>query len=648
MKIRDGISTGAYAEQEVADASALSNRITRLRLMVSSYADPRTRFHWLLGVVRRHTERFGAMSDERLKGFGRELRGKLVHQGETRELSGECLAWIRETAKRTLGQQPFDTQTLAALGMLRGAFVEMASGEGKSIALSMAAATRALGAVPVEIIFAREDRASLAFETQKPLLEALGLSVGLVTRDQPSREKQEAYACDVTYVCSFQGVYDYLHDRVTMGNVQGRLRLGLEALLQGKRARKSQLFLNGLHSAFIDDADQVLIDDAQRPVSISDGSTSNELQVAREQALRLADELLLGEHYDLDLEGFRVRWTPSGERALEERAGALGGTWNRPEWRLKLVGDALACQHLWQRGVTHDVQAGRLSLLDAGRKRLGSRAGEILPFLSLVEGLGNGPATDALRRMSLPRFFARYLRVAGISSTLREVRSELSASYEVPVLRVHRRKSNAPKFAERSSWVDQECAQRALDNCLLEVSSQGDAALVAMRSDREAGEAAERLIALGIDAHFAAPDNDVELFEQAGDSGRVTIITSRSLRAARVIDPARLHVIAAQPLETRRIERLFYGHAAGSLIERPLRSFTSLTDELMDLHAESATLGVFLRLARSDGRLPEKCLRFLVNRAQDRVERQLRQRRTQILQAEKQHGMALAFGGGDK
>ena len=57
----------------------------------------------------------------------------------------QFLAIVREAAERSISLRPFDVQLLGALRMLAGDVVEMATGEGKTLAGAIAAAGYAIG-----------------------------------------------------------------------------------------------------------------------------------------------------------------------------------------------------------------------------------------------------------------------------------------------------------------------------------------------------------------------------------------------------------------------------------------------------------------------------------------------------------------------
>ena len=75
-------------------------------------------------------------------------------------------------------------------------------------------------------------------EQTRPLYETLGLSVGVVRR-QSTQERRAAYACDMVFCTNRDLVFDYLRDRMALGQSAGDLRLKIEALPGRRRGLSS-------------------------------------------------------------------------------------------------------------------------------------------------------------------------------------------------------------------------------------------------------------------------------------------------------------------------------------------------------------------------------------------------------------------------
>ena len=79
------------------------------------------------------------------------LRARL-RSGITPTLAARAFALIRAVATRQLGLTPYEVQLMAAWSMLRGRMAELATGEGKTLAASLTAATAALAGRMVHVV----------------------------------------------------------------------------------------------------------------------------------------------------------------------------------------------------------------------------------------------------------------------------------------------------------------------------------------------------------------------------------------------------------------------------------------------------------------------------------------------------------------
>jgi preprotein translocase subunit SecA len=164
---------------------------------------------------------------------------------------------------------PYDVQLMAAWSMLRGRMAELATGEGKTLAASLTAATAALAGRMVHVVTVNDYLATRDHAQLSPLYRALGLSAGLIVHGQSPADRRAAYACDIVYASNKELVFDYLRDqmrrRATPTALHGRL-----ARLNGKRPDDDALLLRGLDFAIVDEADSVLIDEARTTLIISE------------------------------------------------------------------------------------------------------------------------------------------------------------------------------------------------------------------------------------------------------------------------------------------------------------------------------------------------------------------------------------------
>src|SRR4051812_46302436 len=233
------------------------------------------RMREFIGAVHASESRYAGLSLEQLGQAARELRRLLRREGLADQHVAAAFALVRESAGLTLGMRHHDCQLQGGWVMLNGMIAEMNTGEGKTLTATLAASTMALAGVPVHVITVNDYLVARDAETMGPIYKALGLSVGVVVEKQQPHERQAAYRCDVTYATNKVLVFDYLRDRIVLGQRDSALHLHMEKLY-GRDTRIRKLLMRGLSYAIIDEADSVLVDEARTPLIISAPSKADD------------------------------------------------------------------------------------------------------------------------------------------------------------------------------------------------------------------------------------------------------------------------------------------------------------------------------------------------------------------------------------
>jgi preprotein translocase subunit SecA len=200
------------------------------------------------------------------------------------EVAVEAFALVREAAKRTLNQRPFDVQLLGGLVLHSGAVAEMMTGEGKTLAGVAPAYLNALAGEGVHVVTVNEYLSRRDAVWMGKIYRLLGLTVGSISlalrssmipswrfrkADEAAEEKkvettgsflvqqeflrpvsrQEAYRADITYGTNHEFGFDYLRDNLVY-RIEDRVQ-------------------HGHNFAIIDEVDSILIDEARTPLIIA-------------------------------------------------------------------------------------------------------------------------------------------------------------------------------------------------------------------------------------------------------------------------------------------------------------------------------------------------------------------------------------------
>jgi len=144
----------------------------------------------------------------------------------------------------------YDVQLIGGMVLHDGKIAEMTTGEGKTLVGTLPAYLNGASGEGVHIVTVNDYLARRDSEWVGPLYEFLLLTVDCIDKYRPhSRERIEAYRCDIIFGTNSEFGFDYLRDNMVIGP---------DELVQRKH-----------HYAIVDEVDSVLIDDARTPLIIS-------------------------------------------------------------------------------------------------------------------------------------------------------------------------------------------------------------------------------------------------------------------------------------------------------------------------------------------------------------------------------------------
>jgi len=224
----------------------------------------------MAGKVRCRGQDLENCSDQEFDKLIEEYRWQLHKPGLVDQVIIDTFAVIREAAGRTLGKRHYDVQLYGGWLMINGMLAEMQTGEGKTLATTLPACTAALGGIPVHVITANDYLAQRDCEILTPLYSRLGLTASWVIDGMTPEQCQNAYQADIVHTTNKQIAFDYLRDRIEMGEDTGDLRFQYRQTQRRLQPGvEDKLLLRGLCFAIVDEADSILIDEANTPLIIT-------------------------------------------------------------------------------------------------------------------------------------------------------------------------------------------------------------------------------------------------------------------------------------------------------------------------------------------------------------------------------------------
>lgn len=653
---RPGIADGFYPERQQPAWTWLDRGLHELVGLVRELDLSPRRDSCPLAAIHTHGRVLSRLDDAGLAEQTLLLRTELLRQGMTDPLMAQAFALIRETADRTIGMRHYDSQLTGGWIMAHGRLAEMETGEGKTLTATLAAATAALAGLPVHVITVNEYLVTRDAALMGPVYRALGLSAGAVTHNMDPALRRRAYGCDIVYCTNKQIAFDYLRDRIMLGNDHGRRRLELEPL-HDTHARTGRLFLRGLCFAIVDEADSVLIDEARTPLIISRQVESPAEEKIYRQAINYAAKLDNEMDFVIDRTRRRARLSEQGRDRLATIAAQAGGVWANGRQREELIDQALSALFLYEHDRHYLIHDGKVVIIDENTGRpMADRSWEhgLHQMIEIKEGCQLTGRNEQMARLTYQRFFRRYRLLAGMTGTAREVRSELWSVYHLAVERVATHKpSKRQNLGEQvhttaaDKWTAVVAAIRA-------TQAAGRPVLVGTRSVADSEQLSRMLERAGI-AHQvlnARQDlHEASIIAQAGQAGRVTVATNMAGRGTDialgegVAARGGLHVIITEKNEARRIDRQLSGRCGRQGDPGSFQAILSLDDDLLRHHCAPVVRQTLAALLLRQTILGQRFSSLVIRRAQAARENQHRIMRRGLLRMEAQLGQLLAFSG---
>ena len=566
-----------------------------------------------------------------------------------------ALAGLRETADRVTGLRPFPVQLVGVVALHRGCLAEMATGEGKTLVAALAAILAGWTRRPCHVVTVNDYLAERDANWFRGLFDAGAVKVGVVTGPMDVQARQLGYAADVTYTTSKEILADFLRDRLALGPSYQAERLRLRSATTVRAHHHAlPVVMRGLHTAIVDEADSVLIDEAVTPLIISRERPNDDLREACRQAYQLGESLVPGRDYRPDARYRDIELTAQGRSQLAEAAASLPPLWRGEARRNELVQQALSAREFHRREKEYLIQDGKVVIVDEFTGRLMPQRtwrDGLHQAIEAREGLDISSPTETLARMSFQRFFRLIPRLSGMTGTAWEARGEFWQIYKLPVVRIptHRpvRRAVLPDRTFETAaekWV-------AVVHEIARLHATGRPLLVGTRSIA----ASEHLAVLLAAQHLphrvlnaSRHREEAAIVAEAGELGAISIATNMAGRGTdirispKIADLGGLAVIATERHESGRIDRQLFGRSGRQGDPGTAQAFISWEDEILVRFLPAWLRGSFRRLSGDSGkRAQQQAIRL----AQRKAHRQSFSQRKTVLQSDQWIEDSLGFAG---
>ncbi|EII7297289.1 preprotein translocase subunit SecA [Vibrio cholerae] len=634
--------------------------ITKLLTKVIGSRNDRTlrRLRKIVKEINNYEPAFEALSDEELKAKTVEFRQR-IEQGENLDqLLPEAFATVREASKRVFGMRHFDVQLIGGMVLHGGQIAEMRTGEGKTLTATLAAYLNALPGKGVHIVTVNDYLAKRDAETNRPLFEFLGMTVGVNIPNMPQPAKKEAYQADILYGTNNEFGFDYLRDNM--------------AFRPEDRVQRARFF------AVVDEVDSILIDEARTPLIISGpAEDSSDLYIRinklipqlQKQDKEDSEEYRGDGHFTVDEKSKQVHLTETGQEFVEEllvKNGMMqeGDTLYSPAniSLLHHVNAALRAHVLFEKNVDYIVTPdGEVVIVDehTGRTMPGRRWSDGLhQAVEAKEGVKIQNENQTLASITFQNYFRLYEKLSGMTGTADTEAFEFQQIYGLETVVIPTNKpmvrNDMPDVvyrseAEKFAAIIEDIKQRV---------EKGQPVLVGTVSIEKSELLSNALKKAGIkhnvlNAKFH--EKEAEIVAEAGKPGAVTIATNMAGRGTdivlggswqakvekldnptqdqidaikaewkqvhdQVLQAGGLHIIGTERHESRRIDNQLRGRSGRQGDAGSSRFYLSMEDTLLRIFT-SDRMAALIQSGMDEGEAIEsKMLSRSIEKAQRKVE----------------------------
>ncbi|MEZ6134396.1 MAG: helicase-related protein [Pirellulaceae bacterium] len=522
-----------------------------------------------------------------------------------------------ESFRRVLNIDLYDVQLEAGVALTLGRIAEVQTGEGKTFITAVPAFLFSLHGRGVHVATTNEYLCQRDYELLRPVYRTLGVTVGCLKTDASEQAKRGAYACDITYGPGYEFGFNYLRDQIRLRSEYEK-RLGSDYLdrIQGRPPLQFAPVQPKRAFAIIDEADSVLIDEANTPLVLSGASAANPANV---RALRAANSLALNMVKDVDfqVDRRRIKLLELGEQQAKVQLAAEDmGVLTRP-WRVYIL-NALQAHYSFARDVDYVVQNATVTIVDQYTGRIHDERkwqNGLHQAVEVIEGLAPSLENIVEARITRQRFLQLYDMVCGLTGTASGNEADFRTFYGLSVqpFATHRpclRRVLPARYFSRREFKAAHVVQEAIDVALASRS-----VLIGTRSIAEANHYATLFAAKQRSVnvlHGIQARDEAEIVAEAGQPGRITITTNLAGRGTdiQLADVVRrsggLHVIATEYNDSARIDRQLAGRTARQGDAGSARWFASADDTIFTDHADRLVLAKRMRdslrqIASEDG-----------------------------------------------
>ena len=484
--------------------------------------------------------------------------------------------------KEALGVTPFDSQIEAGAYLEDENAVELATGEGKTIAAVFAAFySVACCGEHVHILTFNDYLAKRDREWMKPVYDLLGISTAYITEKSSHDERKAAYKADVLYATVKECGFDFLRDFLVFS--------------------PDEAVCEGYERAIIDEADSLLIDEARIPL-VAAGVMDVDKDKKLPEVLEFARTLDEGD-YETDEGTNSAYLTRSGEEKTEKRFGIENIYDAANNSLLARLNDSLNALYVLKEDKDYIVKDGGIRIIDAFTGRTAenrSYPGLLQSAIELKHGLEVSERGIIMGSIPIQFFLRQYKRISGMTGTAVSAADEFDELYGLVVKHVEPNTPSIRVDLPMAVYYDEDSKLNAVVREVKEAHEAHRPVLIGTSDIAQSEKLSALLTAAGIEHNVLNAKNDeaeAEIIKGAGMPDAVTVSTNMAGRGVDIklggadekrrdeaVDAGGLYARGTFLAESARINDQLRGRAARQGDPGQSRLFVSLDEKIMTIY----------------------------------------------------------------
>ena len=567
-----------------------------------------------------------------------EFKTKIQNGFPIDDLIPEAFAYVREAAKRTLGERHYDVQLMGGVILHQGKIAEMKTGEGKTLVSTLTVYLNSLKKRGVNVVTVNDYLAKRDSEWMGKIYKLLGLTVGCITNEMEEEERKKSYLCDVTYGTNNEFGFDYLRDN---------MKYSIDQMVQRDH-----------YFCIVDEVDSILIDEARTPLIIS-GSTedkSDQYFVCNKFIKKLEKK-----DYELDEKDKNVMLSETGIDKIEKLSQTYGILKNNnffdPQ-NINLVhhiNQALRANLLFHKDTDYIVNDNKVQIIDefTGRVLEGRRFSDGLhQALEAKENVEIQSENQTLASITYQNYFRLYEKLSGMTGTAITEAEEFYDIYKLKTVSVPtNQKMIRADFNDQIFRTEKE-KYKAIIEKIESCNKNSQPVLVGTTSIEKSEKISQMLKEKKINHNVLNAkhhEKEAKIISEAGKLGAVTIATNMAGRGTdiqlggslsnllqeeleeikksilkekkEVIDKGGLYVVGTERHESRRIDNQLRGRSGRQGDPGNSIFYISLEDDLMRIFGSESIDGIMKKFGLKEGEsIDHPWINKALERAQKRVE----------------------------